>query len=152
MEMTINQQHTSIKDLIVENVDVWAAAIEDQPGALATTLGSIRKAGADLEFIIARRSPETPGKGVVFITPLRGDAEIRAASQLGFNVTNSLHSIRIEGQNQPGIASQITELLAHEGINLKGLSVVVIGTRFIIYLALDTQYDAAKAIQAITQI
>jgi hypothetical protein len=45
-----------------------------------------------LQFIIARRTPEAPGKGVLFVTPLQGDREIRAAAQAGFNVAQSLHS------------------------------------------------------------
>ena len=58
----------------VEHVDVWAATIEDRPGDLAHVLAELREAGADLHFIIARRTE--PGKGVVFVTPLRGDREI----------------------------------------------------------------------------
>ena len=79
----------------VEHVDVWAATIEDRPGALAYVLAELREAGADLQFIIARRAE--PGKGVVFVTPLRGDREIAAAAQVGFNVTRTLHSVRVMG-------------------------------------------------------
>jgi len=60
-------------DLLVEHVDVWAASIQDKPGALATVLAELRESGADLQFIIARRAPEAPGKGVVFVTPLQGE-------------------------------------------------------------------------------
>jgi len=70
-----------------EHVDVWAASIEDRPGELAHALAELREAGADLQFIIARRAE--PGKGVVFVTPLRGDREIAAAAQLGFNVMHT---------------------------------------------------------------
>ena len=84
-------------DLLVEHVDVWAASIQDKPGALATVLAELRESGADLQFIIARRAPEAPGKGVVFVTPLQGDREIAAAAQLGFNVTRTVHSVRVHG-------------------------------------------------------
>ncbi len=40
----------------VEYVDVWAATIEDRPGHLAHLLAELREAGADLQFIIARRA------------------------------------------------------------------------------------------------
>ena len=138
-------------ELIVERVDVWAASIEDQPGGLAKTLAGLRDAGADLDFVIARRSPEKPGSGVVFVTPLRGDREVAAAADLGFAVTNSLHSLRIEGQNAPGAGARVTEKLADAGINLRGLSAAVIGTRFTLYLALDTPEDAAKALELLQQ-
>ncbi len=83
--------------LFVERADVWAAPIQDRPGALSELLASLHDAGADLQFINSRRAPEKPGTGVVFVTPLQGDQEIRAAAELGFNVTQSLHSIRVMG-------------------------------------------------------
>jgi hypothetical protein len=65
-------------DLLVERVDVWAATIQDRPGGLAEVLATLREAGADLQFIIARRTPGEPGKGIVFVTPLQSAREIRA--------------------------------------------------------------------------
>ena len=134
-----------MNEMIVERVDVWAATIKDKPGGLASILAGLRDAGADLDFIVARRAPDQPGTGVVFVTPLRGDREIRAASALGFDVTRSLHELRVEGENKPGVAAALTEKLAKAGINLRGLSAAVIGTRFILYIGLDTSEDAVKA-------
>ncbi|MCK7577089.1 MAG: hypothetical protein MZV65_15495 [Chromatiales bacterium] len=57
-------------DLIAERVEVWAASIEDKPGSLATILAGLREAGADLNFILARREPDQPGQSVVYVTPL----------------------------------------------------------------------------------
>ncbi len=48
-------------DLIVERVDVWAASTVDKPGGLSGILKGLHEAGADLDFIIARRAPEKPG-------------------------------------------------------------------------------------------
>jgi len=138
-------------DLTIERADVWAASIEDEPGGLAGKLTALADAGADLDFIIARRAPDQPGTGVVFVTPLRGDAEVQAASEAGFSVTESLHSVRIEGDNKAGIAADLTRKLAAGSINLRGLSASAIGTRFVIYLALDTPEDAAEAIRILTQ-
>jgi hypothetical protein len=134
-------------DLLVENADVWAATIEDRPGGLTEVLAALREAGADLQFIIARRAPEAPGKGVVFVTPLQGDREIRAATEVGFNVTRKLHCVRVMGRDQPGIAAELTQRLADGGINLRGFSASVIGTQFVAYLAVDSPNDANKAIE-----
>ena len=134
-------------DLIVERVDVWAASIKDEPGSLAFVLSGLREAGADLDFIISRRAPDQAGTGVVFVTPLRGDAEIAAAADLGFNVANSLHSVRIEGENKSGIASELATVLAEKGINLRGFSAAVIGTRFIAHVSLDTAADAHQVVE-----
>lgn len=132
-------------ELSVERVDVWAATIDDKPGGLAKVLNALRDAGADLQFVVARRTPEASGKGIVFVAPLQGDTEIRAATQVGFSVTPSLHSVRVMGLDQLGIIAQLTQMLADGGINLRGISAAVLGTQFIAYLAVDSSDDAEKA-------
>lgn len=134
-------------DLLVERADIWAATIQDKAGGLAEVLGALRDVGADLKFIIARRAPDEPGKGVVFVTPLQGDREFAAAAELGFNVTHSLHSVRVMGRDRPGIAAELTQKLADAGINLRGFSASVIGTQFVAYVAVDTMSDADQAIE-----
>lgn len=138
-------------DLIVERVNVWAASIRDKVGGLSHLLAGLKDAGADLDFIIARRAAEKPGTGVVFVTPLRGDREVAAAARLGFNVTSSVNSVRVEGDNRPGAASEVTEKLAAAGINLRGFSAAVIDPRFILYIGLDNAKDAEKAVNILQQ-
>ncbi|WP_296659163.1 ACT domain-containing protein [Paraburkholderia sp.] len=134
-------------DLLVERVDVWASTIDDKPGGLAGALEILRDAGADLQFIVARRTPETPGRSIVFVAPLQNDHEIRAASQAGFNVTSSLHSVRVMGADKPGIIAELTRKIAGKGINLRGVSAAVIGTQFVAYLALDSLDDSSQAME-----
>jgi hypothetical protein len=134
-------------EMIVERVDVWAANIDDKPGGLAGVLSTLRDVGADLQFIIARRAPQDAGHGVVFVTPLQGDREIAAAAQVGFNVTQTLHSVRIMGRDRPGAAAELTQKLAEAGINLRGFSASVIGSQFAAYVAVDSLNDAEKAIE-----
>ena len=86
--------------LKVDKVDVWATTIEDRPGSLASKLNVLTQAGADLEFIIARRSPDKPGMGVLFVTPLKGDAEIAAITGLS---TNSVGACRRELSRPLGV-------------------------------------------------
>lgn len=138
-------------DLLVERVDVWAAAIPDSPGGLADVLAALREAGADLQSIIARRAPEEPGKGVVFVTPLAGDTEISAAAQVGFNVTRRQHSVRVMGPDAPGVAALVTQRLADGGINLRGFSASVIGTQFVAYVAVDSLDEANKAMEVLAK-
>lgn len=138
-------------ELLVERVDVWAAAIPDKPGGLAAVLATLREAGTDLQFIIARRAPDKPGTGVVFVTPLQGDREIRAAAVAGFNVTHSLHSVRIVGHDRPGIAAELTQRLAEGGINLRGFAASVIGTQFVAHVAMDSEEDANKAMEILAK-
>ncbi len=132
---------------LVERVDVWAATIQDKPGGLAMLLDALLSAGADLQFIISRRAPDKPGTGVVFVTPLQNDREIRVAAQVGFNVSQSLHSVRVIGQDRPGVAAELTQKLADAGINLRGFSASVIGQQFAAYVSVDSLADANKAME-----
>src|SRR5690242_10627374 len=108
--------------LKVQKVDTWAAPLKDESGGLADKLDVLAKAGANLEFVIGRRAPDKPGQGVVFVTPIKGAAVIRAARAAGFKKTDSLHTVRLEGADKPGAGSVITRALADKGLNLRGLS------------------------------
>ena len=139
-------------DLIVEQVEVGAASIPDKPGGLATVLTTLRDAGADLQWIIARRSPDRLGEGVVFITPLQGDHEMQAAAVAGFNVSQKQHCVRVTGRNQPGIAAALTEDLAEAGINLRGFSAAAIDSQFVAYIAVDSQEAVDKAMAVLKAV
>lgn len=134
-------------DLLIDKVDVWASPLMDRPGGLAEKLEALRAAGADLQFVLARRAPEKPGGGVVFVTPLRGDREVEAASAEGFVVTRGLQSLRIEGPDRPGVVSELLRRLADDGLTLQGLSAAVIGTRFVVYIGLDNPEDCQRAVE-----
>lgn len=131
--------------LDVSRTDTWAATIDDRPGGLADKLAILAAAGANLEFIVARRAPELRGSGVVFVTPLKGAKQIKAAEAAGFQRTGGLHSLRVEGADKPGMGAKLAGALAEAGINLRGLSAAAIGRRYVTHLALDTAQEAAKA-------
>jgi hypothetical protein len=136
--------------VIAEQEEVWVASMDDKPGALGNKLAALAEVGADLGFIIARRSPEKPGTGVLFVTPLLGDKEIEAATEEGFSVSSHLHSVRVEGRNEPGVAAAVARKLGEAGLNLRGFSGAVIGTQFVLHLAFDTA-EAAQAAIALLQ-
>ncbi len=131
--------------LNASRTDTWAAAIDDRPGGLADKLAALAAAGASLEFIIARRAPEQRGSGVVFVTPLKGAKQAKAAETAGFQRTESLHTLRVEGADKPGMGAKLTRALAEAGMNLRGFSAAAFGKRYVVHLALDTAKDAAKA-------
>ena len=138
--------------LNITRVDVWAASIEDRPGGLAEKLAALAEAGAQLEFVIARRASERPGTGVVFLTPLKGAAQIGAAKKAGFEKTKSLHSLRVEGPDRPGLGAKMTQAMAQAGVNLRGLSAAAIGPRCVVHLALDSTADATKAARLLKRL
>src|SRR5438132_11947144 len=101
---------------------VWAADVEDRPGGLAEKLGALDQVGTNLDFILARRAPESPGIGVVFLAPLKGATQIKAANDTGFLRTKMIRAVRVEGANRPGLISEITGSIASAGISLRGCS------------------------------
>jgi hypothetical protein len=137
-------------DLLVEREEVWAASVDETPGALAATLSTLTGAGADLDFLIVRRAPEKPGTGVVFVTPLRGDREIQAATGVGFSVTQRLHSVRVEGANEPGIAAKLTKAIGDAGIKLRGMSAAALGTRFVAHFGVDSAEDEKAVVKLLS--
>ena len=131
---------------------VWAADIEDRPGGLAEKLGALADTGTNLEFILARRAPESPGMGVAFVAPVKGATQIKAASDAGFLKTKMMHAVRVEGANRPGVGSEITGAIASAGISLRGCSATAIGKRFVGYLALDGANEVDRAIRMLRRL
>jgi hypothetical protein len=133
--------------LKVQKVETWAAPIEDKPGALASSLAALAKAGADLEFVIARRAPDKPRTGVVFLSPVKGAGAVRVAKEKGFRKTEHLHGVRIEGTNRPGQGAAMVQALADGGLNLRGFSAAALGSKFVAFAGLDTDADASRAVK-----
>jgi hypothetical protein len=131
----------------IRKVDVWAAEIDDRPGGLAEKLEALAQAGASLEFVISRREADKPGKGVVFLTPVKGAKQTRAATDAGLSTTNSLHSVRVEGPDKPGLGNKMTRALADAGINLRGVSGAALGRRSVTYFSFDSAEDAVNAMK-----
>ena len=131
--------------LDVTRAKVWSANIADKPGALAKKLAALAEAGANLGFVLARRAPDKPGRGVVFLAPLAGPCLIRAAKKAGFRQTKRLFSLRVEGADKAGVGAAMTQAIADAGISLRGLSAATIGKKAVVYLAFDKADDATLA-------
>ena len=129
----------------VSKTDVWTGEIEDRSGGLADKIEAVAEAGANLEFVIARRAPERPGLGLVFMAPLRGAAQVRAATAAGMEKALNVYTLRIEGPNRPGLGARITRAVADAGINMRGMSGTGLGRRCAIYLSFDNTADTEKA-------
>jgi hypothetical protein len=131
--------------MLVQREQVWVASIEDRPGGLCDKLSALARADANLLFVIARRSDDQPGKGVVFVTPITGDAQKNAAAIAGFHPSTSLHAIRAQGPDRVGLGVAITQTIADADLNVRGLSAASIDGQCIVHMAMDTEADAARA-------
>jgi predicted amino acid-binding ACT domain protein len=132
--------------------DVWMAVIDDRAGGAAEKLEALARAGADLEVVFARRTPEHPGQGILFAGPIEGAKVKRAAEEAGFSRHESMHGIRIEGTDKPGLGSKIARTLADSGISFRGMQASVVGKNFLSFIVLDNDEDAAKAVKALRKL
>ncbi|MFO8012643.1 MAG: ACT domain-containing protein [Phycisphaerae bacterium] len=137
--------------LQVSHAQVWAVAIEDRPGAAAEKLRALAGAGANLDFVVSRRTHEKDG-AVLFVSPIRGDAAVKAAQTVGFSVAQGLRGLRVEGFDAPGLAAGVTGALADAGINLRGVSAAAIDGKMVCYLSFDSDADAGKAAEVLTNL
>jgi hypothetical protein len=111
--------------------EVWGTTLEDRPGGGAEKLEALAKGGANLEFVFMRRTPENPGRGVMFATPVKGARAKRAAQEAGFAPTADIHFVRVEGGDKPGLGSRMTRALATGGISFRALSAAAMGRKFV---------------------
>ncbi len=137
--------------LKVSKADVWAVTIDDRAGSTADKLETLSKAGADLEMLLARRT-EQPGKGVIFVTPLKGKKALDAAQQAGMGKPENIHSVRIEGGDKPGLGSKIARALGDAGVSFRGMSATAIGKKFVSFVACDSADDQERAIAALKKL
>jgi len=138
--------------LKASKADVWAVSVDDRAGGVADKLEALAKAGANLEMVFARRTPENPGRGMLFVTPVKGARATRAAQEAGMGVPQTIHSVRIEGGDKAGLGAKIARALAGAGISFRGISGIAIGSKFVSYVACDSAEDQAKAIAALKKL
>jgi len=138
--------------LKVSRAEMWSARIDDRAGGVAAVLDPTVKAGANFEFVLARRAPEQPGKGLLFVLPLKGAKVVKAAQEAGFAKAEGVHTVKIEGSDKPGTGAAIVCALASAGISFRAISATAVGKKFSSYLALDSAEDAAKAASVLKKL
>jgi hypothetical protein len=138
--------------LKASRTDMWTCPLEDRAGGTAEKLEALAKAGANLEMVFARRAPEQPDKGILFVSPVKGAKAVRAAQQAGFAKAEGIHAVRVEGGDKPGLGAKIARGLGSAGISFRGLTAIALGRKFISYIALDNEDDAAKAVAVLKKL
>jgi hypothetical protein len=136
----------------IHRVQVWSGEIPDQPGAAAAKLELLGRAGVDLEFVFTRPHLHEPDLAVMFLAPISGPEQERAARQAGLNPARDIAMLCVEGDNRPGLGYGMMSRLAIAGINLRGLSISAVGDRLAAYLAFDNPDVATMALQILATL
>jgi hypothetical protein len=129
----------------LDRVHVWSGDVADQAGGVAAKLAMMAQAGANLEYIYTRRQPDKPGTGVLYVAPITGPLQVRAARSAGLTETNNPVVLRVEGDNQAGLGHRVTQQWALAGLSFQSMTMAVLGDKFVGYVAFDTVADANKA-------
>jgi hypothetical protein len=135
-----------------DRVHVWSCEVPDEPGGVASKLAALAQAGENLEYVGTRRLSEKPGWGVLYIAPVTGPDQVRAAKTVGMHEVTNPVVIRVEGDNKAGLAHRLTHDWALAGISFQGLTMAVVNDRFIGYAAFDNSADANKAATILANI
>jgi hypothetical protein len=135
-----------------DRVHLWSGEITDEPGSVASKLNFLAQAGANLEYIFTQRLVNKPGYGVLYVAPVTGPSQVRAARTAGLAETETPIVRRMEGDNEAGLAHGLTQQWALAGINLQGLTMAVLANKFVGYAVFDTVADANKAAQILADL
>lgn len=136
----------------VTRSDAWTVMIDDRAGGAADKLEALARAGADLEMVFARRTPEQPGRGILFVAPVKGAKVVKAAQEAGFTKPDNIHGVRIEGGDKPGLGAKISRALGNAGISFRGMTAIAIGNKFLSWVACDSADDAARVVAALKKV
>lgn len=139
-------------DFRLNRVQVWSAEIPDEAGGAARVLSPLAEAGANLEFVWTRRMPEKPGRGLVFVAPVTGPTQTKAAHSVGLHKADDLVLLKIDGSDRPGVGHFLAACLARAGINLRAVLMTALEGRFVAYVACDSAEDTARAVQALAEL
>ncbi len=134
----------------IKKVDVWSVEILDQPGGLSSVLQPLVESGANLNFLLARRT--SSGKGIAFLSPLEGNTVIKKAKSLGFQKNKDIAVLKICGPDKAGLGLLILNTLSSSGINIRGISASSLGKNCNIWISFDNIKDANKSLKLIQKV
>ncbi len=136
----------------MDRVHVWAVEVPDEPGGVASKLLSLAQAGANLDYVYTERIATKPGVGKLFVAPIVGLEQVKAAKSTGMHEVFEPIVMRLEGDNTAGLAHRLKQEWAIANINLHGAILGVIGSKFLGYVTFDSVEDANKAARILAEI
>jgi hypothetical protein len=136
----------------MDRVHVWAVEVKDEPGGVAGKLSLLDKAKVNLDYVYTQRLPEKPGHGMLYVAPIVGAEQVKAAKGAGMLEVSEPIVMKVEGDNTAGLAHRLKHEWAIANINLHGAILAVIGTKFVGYITFDSVEDANKAARILADL
>ncbi len=136
----------------MQRVHLFHTEVEDKPGGIAVKLKKLAEAGAHLEYVYSQRSATKPGVGDLYVAPLHGNGELKAAREAGLHEVSEPIVMRVEGDDKAGLGGRLTQAWEMAGINLHGLVMSVVGGKFVGYATFDTVTDANRAATILAEL
>ena len=128
----------------VKNISLWRKEVENQVGTLAHTLEPVTKAGANLQILMGYRYPGEGAKAAIELYPVTGKKASAAASEAGLSAS-SIPTLLVEGDDRPGLALAIAQVMSEAGINMTFFVAQAVGRRFSAVLGFESETDAKTA-------
>jgi hypothetical protein len=128
----------------VKQITLWRRDLENRPGALATVLDPVAKAGADLQVAMGYRIPGQEARAVVELAPVEGRKAAAAAEQAGLRPSD-IPTLVVQGDNRAGLGRDLAEEMGRAGINMAFLVALVVGRRYSGVFGFESAEDAKKA-------
>jgi predicted amino acid-binding ACT domain protein len=104
-----------------------------------------------LQVVMGYRHPGDESKAAIEVCPVTGKKSLTAARAAGL-AASSIPTLLVEGDNQPGLGSAISQAIAEAGINLSFLVAQVVGTRFSAVIGFEDEEASRKASSLIKKV
>jgi hypothetical protein len=128
----------------VKTITLWRRDLENRPGALATVLDPVAKAGTDLQVAMGYRIPGQEDRAVVELAPVQGRKSIAAAEQAGLRPSD-IPTLVVQGDNRAGLGRDLADEMGKAGINMAFLVAQVVGRRYSAVFGFENDADADRA-------
>lgn len=128
----------------VKKVVLWRRELDNRPGALATVLGPLASAGADLQIAMGYRFPGNETRAAVELAPVTGKKGTAAAQRAGLQ-PYGIPTLIVTGDNRPGLGYALSQGMADAGINMAFLVAQVLGRKYSAVFGFESEADADRA-------
>jgi hypothetical protein len=128
----------------VKKIVLWRTEVDNKPGALASAMAPLAKAGAGLKVMMGYRQPSARGKMAVEVFPVTGRKLAAAAGAAGLTAA-TIPALLVEGDDKPGLGYGMAEKVSEAGINIAFWMAHAIGGKFAAVIGFETDDDAKHA-------